>query len=240
MNFELLLIIAAIIFLASFVQGLTGFGFALISIPLLSLIMDLKEAVPLGVLCGLIVNIYLIIKLKQHVKFFGLRYLLFGAISGIPVGTLILTSVDTSILKTILGIIVILFVLLSVTNIIKQNGLHEKWGLLFGFFAGLFGGAFNTNGPPVLIYFYLHGFDKFKQKASITGFFIITSITIIIAHLVSGIATLESYKTFALMIPVILAAIVLGNSLFNKLSNQIYNRIVLSGLFITGIVLILK
>ena len=61
-------LIAVIILLASFVQGFSGFGFALVSIPLLSLVINIKEAVPLGALCGLVVNVYLIFHLKEHIE----------------------------------------------------------------------------------------------------------------------------------------------------------------------------
>ena len=187
------LLIGLILFFAAFTQGMSGFGFAMVSLSLLSFFMDINSAVPLAALSGFVVNIFLLYKLKHHIVFDEVKNLVIGAVIGIPIGAYILTITSPGVLKIILGSVIILFVLLSVTKIIKQVGLKEKWGYLFGLFSGLLGGSLNTNGPPVLIYFYLHGFDKFKQKASITGFFIFTSAMVVAVHAVSGVTTKEIF-----------------------------------------------
>ncbi|MCO6473764.1 MAG: sulfite exporter TauE/SafE family protein [Melioribacteraceae bacterium] len=235
---EIYLFIIAVLFAASFTQGMTGFGFALVSIPLLSMMMELKEAVALGALGGLVVNIYLIIKLRSFVKFFDLKNLIIGSVIGIPLGTYMLNDLSPHILKIILGIIVILFVLLSVFKIIKQRNINTNLGYIFGFASGLLGGALNTNGPPILIYFYLNGYDKFKQKASITGFFLIASMFIVLSHALTGITSTTTLKNFGIALPFILTGIFLGSRAFGKISTLIYDRIILGFLFIVSIYLI--
>ena len=144
-----------IILFASFVQGFSGFGFALVSIPLLSILIDIKEAVPLAALCGFVINIFLVIELKNHIRLFELKNLLIGSVIGIPIGTYFLSEANPELIRILLGIIILLFVFLSLTRLIENNGINLRWGYLFGILSGLLGGAFNTNGPPVLIYFYL-------------------------------------------------------------------------------------
>lgn len=239
MAYETYFFLALILFLASFTQGMTGFGFAMISVPLISLLIDVKYAIPIAAICGFFVNIYLIYKLKSHIKYFELKELIFGAIIGIPLGTIFVIYSDRGILKVILALIVLLFVFLSITKIIKQTGLNKKWGYLFGLLSGFLGGAFNTNGPPVLIYFYLHGFDKFKQKASITGFFIVASAIIITAHLLTGLSNVSVWKDALIMSPIVLSGIIIGHNLFNRISTKIYNNIILAGLFIIAIILLI-
>jgi uncharacterized membrane protein YfcA len=218
---------------------MTGFGFALISVPLISLIVDVKYAIPLAAICGLIVNVYLIIKLKNHIKYFELKELIIGAVIGIPIGALFVVYTDPDILKNILGVIVLLFVAITLTNKIKQTGIDKNWGYLFGLSSGILGGAFNTNGPPILIFFYLHGYDKYKQKASITGFFIVTSITVVTTHIFVGLSTQEVWIDSLKLLPIVLAGIILGHSLFKKVSTLFYNRLILLGLFIIGIFLLI-
>ena len=229
-----------IVLLASFVQGLSGFGFALVSIPLLSILIDIKEAVPLAALCGLVINIFLIIELKNHIKFFELKYLLIGSAVGIPIGTYFLSEADPELIGVLLGIIILLFVFLSLTQLIEQKGMNLRWGYLFGILSGLLGGAFNTNGPPVLIYFYLQGWDKFKQKASITGFFIVTSLIIVTTHAITGITTEGVMINFFWSFPSVIAGIIIGNRIFKKISTEIFNKIVLYGLIIIGIFMIFR
>ncbi len=235
---EIYLFIIAVLFTASFTQGMTGFGFALVSIPMLSMLMELREAVALGALGGLVVNIYLIIKLRSFVKFFDLKNLIIGSVVGIPLGTYVLNYLSPHILKTILGIIIVVFVFLSVFKIIKQRNISTNWGYLFGFTSGLLGGALNTNGPPILIYFYLNGYDKFKQKASITGFFLIASVFIVSSHALTGITSTSTLKNFGYALPFILSGISLGSRAFGKISTLIYDRIILGFLFLVSIYLI--
>ncbi len=234
---EEIILIGLIIFLAAFNQGLTGFGFALTSIPLLTLVVGVKEAVPLAALCGLVVNIYLTYRLKAHIDFSEIKLLILGSVMGIPLGVFILSTFDEQLILKILAGVILLFVLLNTTQFIKPFNIANKWGVVFGFISGILGGAFNTNGPPILIYFYLKDWDKFKQKASITGFFIVASILIVTSHAVSGFTTGRVLRHALFASPFLFAGIFLGSSLFPKVSSKLYRKIIL--IFLTTMSLIL-
>lgn len=235
--FTEIILIGLIIFLAAFNQGLTGFGFALTSIPLLTLVVGVKEAIPLAALCGLIVNIYLLIQLKEHIDFSDIKLLIAGSVTGIPLGVLFLSHADEHLVMKILAGVILLFVLINTTHFIKPFNISNRWAIVFGFISGILGGAFNTNAPPVLIYFYLKNWDKFKQKASITGFFIVASTLIVTSHAISGFTTPTVLKHVAFAIPFLLAGILTGSSLFPKVSSKLYRKLIM--LFLTTMSLIL-
>lgn len=235
---EKFLIIILIIFAASFTQGFSGFGFALVSIPLLSLVIDIKYAIPLGALCGLVVNIYLAFQLKDHIKYFELKKIIWGSVIGIPIGVFVLSAADQTVLKMLLGIFILVFVLITITGIIKPKEFSSNWGYLAGLLSGLFGGAFNTNGPPVLIYFYLKGWDKLKFKGQITGFFIITSLVIVASHLAAGLTTPRIFIDFLYLLPAVLLGIFLGTKLFERISSALFNKVVMFFLLVVAIYLI--
>lgn len=234
---EEIILIGLIIFLAAFNQGLTGFGFALTALPLLSLVVGVKEAVPLAALCGFVVNIYLTYKLKAHINFSDIKLLILGSVLGIPLGVFFLAEADEGLILKILAGVILLFVVLNTTHFIKPFNIEKKWGVLFGFFSGVLGGAFNTNGPPVLIYFYLKDWDKFKQKASITGFFIVASSLIVTSHAVSGFTTIKVLQHAIFATPFLFAGILLGSSIFPKVSSKLYRMIIM--VFLTTMSLIL-
>ena len=237
---EEIILIGLIIFLASFNQGLTGFGFALTSIPLLSLFIDVKEAIPIAAICGLVVNIYLTIQLKSHINISDIKFLILGSVMGIPIGVYFLSMADQDLILKILAAIILIFVLLNSTQFIKPFNISNKYGVIFGFFSGVLGGAFNTNGPPILIYFYLKDWDKFKQKASITGFFIVASILIVTSHAVSGITTKSILLKALYAQPFLVAGILLGSSIFPKVSSKLYRRLILVFLTTMSLILILR
>lgn len=235
---EILVILT--ITVAAFIQGFSGFGFALFSLPILSLLIGIKTAVPLIAVCGLTNNLFLIMDLKQHVKFFELKRLIAGAAVGIPIGALFLSKANPEVLKVILGVFIIVFVILNLFQIIKPKGLNKNYGYLFGWLSGLFGGAFNTNGPPVLIYFYLQGWDKLKQKASITGFFVVTSVIIVITHSLTGVLNSHVLHFYYYSVLGVILGSYIGVKLFNKVSTKVFNKVLLYGLLVISFFLILR
>jgi len=232
------LMIGLIILFASFTQGFSGFGFQLVALSLLSMMIDLKHAIPLCALFGLVINIYLIIHYKEHLDFRELKSLLIGAVVGIPAGVYFLSEADSGMIKTILGIVLIVFVLLNLTNIFQASGINKSWGYLFGLLSGLFGGALNTNGPPVLIYFYLQNWDKLKLKASLTGFFLISTILIIAGHAVSGVTTSGVLIDFLKFLPFVLLGQFMGVKLFGRVSSVLYNKFILIFLLLVSLFMI--
>ncbi len=232
------ILIALIVLLASFTQGFSGFGFQLVALSLLSFLIDIKFAIPLCALFGLVVNIYLVITLRQHIKLFELKKLILGSIIGIPVGVFFLSKADAGIIKLLLGIVLLIFVAISFSNFIKAKGISEKFGYLFGFASGILGGAFNTNGPPILIYFYLQGRDKTLLKASITGFFIFSSVLIVAGHFISGLTDTRVLETFAVYLPFVIIGQIVGKSLFSRISSEHYQKFILVFLLFIALLMI--
>jgi len=231
--------VSLIVFVASFVQSFSGFGFALISIPLLSFFYPLKIAIPLGALFGLLLNSLMFIKLKKEIAFKELKPLYFGAVIGIPIGAYLLRVVETQTLKYFLSGIIFLFLLNSTIKFYRGANVNERWGYIAGFFSGIFGGAINTNGPPVLIYFQIKTFDKNKFKGAITGFFIVTSILIVSSHIISGVTDYFVLKNFIYFFPFVFIGFYLGNFLFDKINTVVFNKLVLVFLLIIAIILII-
>jgi uncharacterized membrane protein YfcA len=240
MDYTTLLFVGLILLFASTTQGLSGFGFQLISVPLLVLVIGIKDAVVLAALCGYVVNIYLIIALRQHLKFFTLKRLILGALFGVPLGAYFLAKANSLLLEHILGIVIFLFVFFSFVKIIKPTGISDNWGYLFGLISGLLGGAFNTNGPPVVIYFYLQGIEKERLKASIAGYFLFTLSLIVISHFVAGIGSKHVYVMFLEAFPIVLLGAFLGNKLFKRIPTELYNKVILFLLGLISISLILR
>lgn len=106
-----------IILLASLIQGITGFGFALVAVPLLSLfIPEIKNITPIIVIYSLITNIIIVYKSRKYVEFKKIIPLIIFAIIATPLGTYILISFKVKTLKIIIGIIIIITALAMLKN----------------------------------------------------------------------------------------------------------------------------
>lgn len=229
-----------IVLIGAVTQGLTGFGFALISVPLLSLFLDIKTAIPLGALCGLVINLLLFLKFKKHMDLREIGPLMAGALLGIPMGAVFLREAAPGVIKIILAFVVLLFALYSLSGKVSTKGINVNWGYFYGFMAGILGGAFNTNGPPVLIYSYLKGWDKNIMKASLVGFFTFTSVIIVSSHLAAGLITKSILVQFLYLLPVITVGIAFGNWLFSRVSSKIYNKVIIYSLIVISLLLMFK
>jgi len=235
LNYEeyniLFVAVSLIIFLASFVQGFSGFGFALVSIPLLTMIIDIKSAISLGALCGLTINPYLVIKYRNNFHYRDLVKLIIGALIGIPAGVIFLSDADPAIIKIILSSVIIIYVTFALFAIKKIITLPKQIEYFVGLISGLLGGALNTNGPPIMIYMNLTIKDKTQKKSLIIGYFFITSLIIVTSHSVTGLINQIVFINYLKVFIFIILGLLLGELLFNKINEKSYDRIILIGLF---------
>ena len=93
-----ILIVSIIIGLGSFTQGLTGFGLALVSVPLLSLFLDVKLAIPLAGLFGWLVTFPIVWKMKAHIQFKTAFILFLGSLPGSFIGADLLKQLPSNII----------------------------------------------------------------------------------------------------------------------------------------------
>ena len=87
-------LIGTIVFCASWVMGATGFGFALICVPLLSAVRGPKFAVPYSLLCGYMINVLLLIKFKGHIDLKRILPLVLGALPGVCIWATMAGSIE--------------------------------------------------------------------------------------------------------------------------------------------------
>ena len=108
--------VVGIMSLAGFVRGAFGFADALLAMPLLVLVMPVAAAAPLMAMIALLIAIVILLREWSALEFRSAAVLILSGMVGIPVGVRALDVVDQSIVKTILGTVVILFSVWSLWN----------------------------------------------------------------------------------------------------------------------------
>lgn len=234
-----LIAISLIFFLASWVQGVSGFGAALVAIPLLTFFVDIKIAVPLCTLSGLIINTYMAFQLREHCDRKKILPLCIGSIPGTVVGVTLLRTVPSEIIRLLLGILLFLYALYNLFFKITPRHINTNWGYFSGFLTGSIGAAFSVGGPPTIIYTTLSNWTKDEMKATLAGFFCFTSYTAVTAHLITGLTTLTVAKYFLVATPCILGGTAFGVYCYTFFRRDVYLQIVFSFLAIMGILMII-
>jgi len=231
--------IALVFLCAAFVQGFSGFGSALVAMPLLLLFLNAKTAVPLCILNGLIITFFLSMRLKRHFNKKKILPLLAGCLPGIIIGTYFLKNANDIVIQSILGVILIVYSLFALILKPKPRHIRSAWAYAAGFATGVIGEAFSTGGPPAIIYTTLSNWTKDEIKATLTALFFTTGIIIAIAHAVSGITTIEVLRFFLASILPVVAGVAAGSALYGKVTKDSYIKALLVLLLILGVMLVL-
>ncbi len=234
------LLAGCIFFVAGFVQGLTGFGSALVAIPLLSLILDIKVAVPLCILNGLVITVYLALHLRRHLDRTKILPLVVGSIPGVFVGATLLQRVDSGIIRFCIGLLLICYSLYNLLVRPRPLGLSRVWGYAAGFLTGAIGAAFSAGGPPTIIYSTLAGWKKEQIRATLSGFFVVNGIITAVVHVLTGVSSLTTAQIFLVTAPFVFLGTVAGSHVTGKINQQTYLRIIYVFLVVMGIMMIVQ
>ena len=99
----MLVLVMAVIFIATFIRSAFGFGEALVAVPLLALIMPIDVAAPIAVLISITVALVAVAQDWRHVHFRSAGLLFVSTCAGIPIGLWLLTAVPEQIVKSVLA-----------------------------------------------------------------------------------------------------------------------------------------
>jgi uncharacterized membrane protein YfcA len=224
---EIYLWICLILFFAAFTQGVAGFGSALTALPLLTVFLDIKTAIPLVGLFSLSVTTLLVFQLLKYLEWRKIYSLILGAIAGIPIGVFFLKRLDKDTIQWTLGIFLIVYSIYSLSYKLSRNGIREAWAYFYGFLGGCLGGALSTPGPPVVVYTSLQSWSKDKIKATLQGFLLISYVTAVLAQAVSGATTVTVLRYYVISLPALTLGTYGGSYFYGKISEEWYRRIML-------------
>ncbi len=230
---------AAVIFLGVFTQSLTGFGVALVSMAILPALIGIESASPLVALVALLLEGVLLMRYRRAFNLRVIGPLVLAAYLGIPLGVLALSQVDRNLILKILGSVIAGYAFYGLFNFRLPTLSHPAWKYLAGFLAGLLGGAYNTSGPPVVIYGSCQDWAPSEFKTNLQGFFLFTDLFIVANHAWRGNLSESVGMYFVWAIPAILLGVWAGVSLDRYIKPDVFRKLVLVLLVILSLRLIL-
>ena len=230
-------VVVFIIFLSTLVRSTFGFGNALIAMPLLALVIGVKGATPLVALAGLVISLIMLIREWRELVWKDTLVLLISSLAGLPLGLLLLTALPESVVRTILGLILIGFGIYNLLGVKLPVLERPVLAVPFGFLAGILGGAYNANGPPIVIYGVMRGWKKEAFRASLQGFFFVSSVMIVAGHAFSGFWSRQTMTAFFASLPAVILAIFLGEMFAKKITQENFNRVIYTFLALMGVLM---
>ena len=237
-----IIFILIISFFASLVRSTLGFGEALIAVPFFLLFLPVDVAVPLAVMLSIVIALVVVIQDHKKIHFHSAKWLIIYAVLGLPLGILILTYANETIVKTGLGLLIILYSLYSL-YFTKNKALEEDnkfWLFVCGFLSGVFGGAYGLNGPPLVVYGNLRQWTAKHFRATLQAYFLPVSLLSVVGYYSKGLITTEVNIYFLYSLITTIPAIFSGRYLNHKLKDGAFFKYVYWGLMLISVVLIVS
>ena len=229
---------ALVIFLASLVMGLTGFGIALVAMAFLPWLMSPVTAIVVLTVYAFIFSIVIVVQLRHDLRLRELADLLIGTVAGTPAGVWVLATLPISMLNRLIGLVLVIVVALELRGVMPTRLVGRGWGLGAGFVAGLVGAAVGTPGPPVVLYASTQPWSPRTMKANIMAFFVVNQGAILGGYWWAGLLTREMWTVAAAYLVPALAGLAAGAALFGRIDAVRFRRVVFALLLLSGLVLL--
>jgi uncharacterized membrane protein YfcA len=232
------LLLVTIVFFAAFEQTITGFGFSLIVMPLVSLVLGIRTAAPVVALTALTLYVVNLIRHREAVRVSQVVRLSLALACGIPVGIWALSNVIESAIKMLLGALLIGFAYYSLAQRVSARLISKRWSYLAGFLAGCLGGAYNTPGPPLIVYGTLQRWEKDEFRAALQFLFFVTGVLTVLSHVLTGHLTMPVLTIYAYVLPALLLGIIAGAGADRWIDKRRFRALVNVMILILGLSLV--
>jgi len=229
------LLVAAV---AACAQATTGFGFALVAVPLLTVILNPRTAVTSVTVLSAVLAAYGLLGNKRHVRWSAVATMSGTALIGMPIGFLALIWLSTQILSFLIALILFLFTILLI------RGLHLERRRSVEAIAGLASGTMLTstgmNGPPVVAVFQAMRMAPPVFRATLLATFLIQDLLAAIGFFLFGQMTVESLIVIIAGLPGIALGWFVGDYYFARLEEKRFRWIVLTMLVLSALLALLE
>jgi hypothetical protein len=246
-----------ILFVATLIRSAFGFGEALVAVPLLAFFIPLGVAAPLAVLVSITVAAIVVLQDWNKIHLLSAGWLIFSTLFGIPLGLLLLMNSHQRLVKGALAVIIVAFA----SYALFDHGVFSRatwggkaagraplelkhdsrgWLLLCGFIAGVLGGAYGMNGPPLVIYGAMRRWSAPQFRATLQGYFLPASILGMGGYWLAGLWTPAVTHYYLLSLPVTLLGVFLGRAINRRLRAEAFVKYLYFGLAGIGALLLVQ
>lgn len=212
-------------FVASMARGFSGFGAALIFVPVAAAVIGPKVAAPLLLVMDFVMTAPMVPRAFGLASRREVGAMLAGAMLGVPLGTAALAVADPVVLRWAITAIAALLLVLLVSGWRYHGQPRTPMTIAVGWLAGLFSGAAQLGGPPVVAYWLGGASNAAAVRANVVLYFALASILTGIAYAVGGLLSETVFALMLVIAPAYAAGLYAGSRLFGLASDLTFRRI---------------
>lgn len=227
-------------FFGGFVNGLAGFGTALVAMGIWLHAVPPAVAASLVIICSVIAQCQTIPTIWHAIDFRRLWPMLAAGVLGVPIGTNLLAHVNADAFRLGIGILLVVF---SATMLIGRARTAIRWGgrtadTVIGLGGGVLGGLAGLSGPLPTMWATLRGWGKDQRRGVFQAYNLTVLGAALAAHAADGLLTREIGTLLLWALPGTLLGTWLGSLAYRRLSDHHFHQLVLSLLGFSGSTLV--
>lgn len=234
--------IAGAFVLGGTVHTAAGFGSALVTMPLLTTVLAVQQATPLQALVANIISITVLYRHWAQVAWRRALGMALASLPGIPIGVYALTELPAHWVTAFLGTVLLAYALFDVSYrriarpapVAPLPDRLDAWGAFAAFCAGVLGGAYGTNGPPLVIYAAVRRFPKEVFRSLLQVCFLVNGAGIVTVLALRGLYTPEVIMGCVYALPGLFAGMWIGTRVDRFLSPEHFRTLVLGLIVVLG------
>lgn len=234
-------LISIFVFLGSFLLGLTGFGFGLVTMSTVPNFVTVTQSNVLTTSLAIPAVIANLIPIRKHVRFRVLWPIIVTGMVGVPVGLFLLIRLPEDVMRISLGVLIL--VTLSIEVFVAGNRVRTPSvpvALGAGLLSGALGGAFSVGGPPVTLYLSSILEDKRDLKANLLFYFLIIAVLRIPLFAAGGVITGQLLGAAGVLLIPLALGMVGGLILFHRVPSHIVRKTAQALLAVSAVLLIAR
>jgi len=223
------------VFVAGALQGFCGFGYSLLAMPLLLLMMPAGTAVPILCITGIALNVVLLIMTRKHLDLRGLAPLAIAGAVFTPVGVWLIREVPAETAKTAIGTGV---AVISMAMLLKLRGGLRKTtpGLLAaGAVSGILNGFATFSGPPVVLLLSASGEGRDGIRSCLAAYFLLLGLIGALSYSTMGVLTTETLRSVGIALPFTVGGAAAGALIARRSDGESFRRLSLVIMAVLGI-----
>lgn len=238
---SLLLLLAAIGFLGSLIYGVTGFGSALITIPLATYFVPLAFALPVFALVDFASALRIGLQNPKNAAKIEILHLVPFILIGTVTGVTALVNLPRAGATLALGVFVLLYATYALRSRPGSKLVSRRWASLAGFGCGVTGTLFGAGGPPYVIYLSHRPLTKEQFRATLTLTAVFSISIRLVAFAVTGLLLKsEVWLAAALAVLAAMVGLSIASWVFKRVTREVLLRAVALLLFVNGTALIVR
>ena len=229
-----------IVIAASTVLGTVGFGFGLVSAPVLLIYLEPQQAV---VVINCLIGLMLVMVLVRTWRQLELRAsmgLVLGGVVATPIGVLALNAASPSVLRVTIAIVIIFLGLFSLKNVQLPFAENKIAGPLFGFLTSLAVTTIAIGGPLGAIYAISQKWKPDTVRAALALFFLASDLVAFVLYSVTGLVHRDTLANIGLLIPGLIIGLGLTSVLVTRINDRVFRHAVIAVIVIAGSVMLIR